>query len=174
MLKVEKEKTVDELREKFSLTKSLFLTDFRGLNVDQMTDLRRNLKEKKAEYRITKNSLIRLAARESRFEGVLDYLKGPTGLVFSFEDPVSPAKVLYEIHKKVEKPKIKIIWMEGKLLDENHLKSLAALPSKDVILTQIVFGLNSPLANLVGTLQGVMRNFVGVLDAVREARSKAA
>jgi len=81
---------------------------------------------------------------------------------------------LYEIHKKVEKPKIKIIWMEGKLLDENHLKSLAALPSKDVILTQIVFGLNSPLANLVGTLQGVMRNFVGVLDAVREARSKAA
>jgi large subunit ribosomal protein L10 len=174
MLKVEKEKTVDELREKLSLTKSLFLTDFRGLNVDQMTDLRRNLKEKKAEYRITKNSLIRLAARESRFEGVLDYLKGPTGLVFSFEDPVSPAKVLYEIHKKVEKPKIKIIWMEGKLLDENHLKSLAALPSKDVILTQIVFGLNSPLANLVGTLQGVMRNFVGVLDAVREARSKAA
>ena len=174
MLKVEKEKTVDELREKFSLTKSLFLTDFRGLNVDQMTDLRRDLKEKKAEYRITKNSLIRLAARESRFEGVLDYLKGPTGLVFSFEDPVSPAKVLYEIHKKVEKPKIKIIWMEGKLLDENHLKSLAALPSKDVILTQIVFGLNSPLANLVGTLQGVMRNFVGVLDAVREARSKAA
>lgn len=174
MLKIEKEKTVDELREKLSLTKSLFLTDFRGLNVDQMTDLRRDLKEKKAEYRITKNSLIRLAARESRFEGVLDYLKGPTGLVFSFEDPVSPAKVLYEIHKKVEKPKIKIIWMEGKLLEENHLKSLAALPSKDVILTQIVFGLNSPLANLVGTLQGVMRNFVGVLDAVREARSKAA
>lgn len=174
MLKIEKEKTVDELREKLSLTKSLFLTDFRGLNVEQMTDLRRDLKEKKAEYRITKNSLIRLAARESRFEGVLDYLKGPTGLVFSFEDPVSPAKVLYEIHKKVEKPKIKIIWMEGKLLDENHLKSLAALPSKDVILTQIVFGLNSPLANLVGTLQGVMRNFVGVLDAVREARSKAA
>ena len=174
MLKVEKEKTVDELREKLSLTKSLFLTDFRGLNVDQMTDLRRDLKEKKAEYRITKNSLIRLAARESRFEGVLDYIKGPTGLVFSFEDPVGPAKVLYEIHKKIEKPKIKIIWMEGKLLDENHLKSLAALPSKDVILTQIVFGLNSPLANLVGTLQGVMRNFVGVLDAVREARSKAA
>lgn len=174
MLKVEKEKTVDELREKLSLTKSLFLTDFRGLNVDQMTDLRRDLKEKKAEYRITKNSLIRLAARESRFEGVLDYLKGPTGLVFSFEDPVSPAKVLYEIHKKVEKPKIKIIWMEGRLLDENQLKGLAALPTKDVILTQIVFGLNSPLADLVGTLQGVMRNFVGVLDAVREARSKAA
>jgi large subunit ribosomal protein L10 len=174
MLKAEKEKTVSELKEKFSLTKSLFLTDFRGLDVDQMTGLRRDLKSSRAEYRITKNTLIRLAARETRFEGILDYLKGPTGLVFSYEDPVSPAKVLYEVHKKVEKPKIKIIWMEGRLLEENHLKSLAALPSKEIILTQIVFGLDSPLANLVGTLQGVMRNFVGVLDAVREERSKAA
>jgi large subunit ribosomal protein L10 len=139
-----------------------------------MTDLRRGLKERNAEYRITKNTLIHLAAKEGRFEGILDYLKGPTGLVFSFDDPVSPAKVLYEIHKKVEKPRIKIIWMEGRLLDESQLKSLALLPSKDVILTQIVFGLNSPLTNLVGTLQGVMRNFVGVLDAVREARSEAA
>lgn len=174
MLKVEKQKTVDELKEKFSLTKSLFLTDFRGLNVEQMTGLRRDLKEKKAEYRITKNTLIRLAAREGRFEGVLDYLEGPTGLVFSFEDPVSPAKVLYEIHKKTEKPKIKIIWMEGRLLKEGQLKSLAALPSKEQILTQIVVGLNSPVASLVGTLQGVMRNFVGLLDAIREERSKAA
>jgi large subunit ribosomal protein L10 len=174
MLKIEKEKTVGELKEKFSLAKGLFLTDFRGLNVGQMTDLRRNLKEIKAEFRIAKNTLIRLAAKESKFEGVLDYLKGSTGLVFCFEDPVGPAKVLYEIHKKVEKPKIKIIWMEGRLLEENQLRSLAALPSKDVILTQIVFGLNAPLANLVGTLQGVMRNFVGVLDAIRESRSKAA
>ncbi|UCB52403.1 MAG: 50S ribosomal protein L10 [Candidatus Zixiibacteriota bacterium] len=174
MLKIEKKKTVDELREKFSLTTSLFLTDFRGLNVDQMTDLRRDLKEKKAEYRITKNTLIRLAAKEGRFEGILDYLEGPTGLVFSFEDPVSPAKVLYEIYRKIEKPKIKIIWMEGKLLRESQLKSLATLPSKEVILTQIVVGLNSPVATLVGTLQGVMRNLVGVLDAVREERSKAA
>jgi large subunit ribosomal protein L10 len=174
MLKAEKEKTVDELREKFSQTKSLFLTDFRGLNVEQMTDLRRNLKEKKAEYRITKNTLIRLAAKGGRFEGALDYLEGPTGLVFSFENPVIPAKVLYEIHKKIEKPKIKIIWMEGRLLGESQLRSLALLPSKEVILAQIVGGLNSPVANFVGTLQGVIRNFVGLLDAIREERSKAA
>ncbi len=174
MLKVEKEKTVNKLKEKLSLTKSLFLTDFRGLNVEEMTQLRRELKKGGAEYKITKNTMIRIAAKQSGFEGILNYLRGPTGLVFSYEDPVSPAKVLYQLHKRVEKPKIKVIWMEGRLLEENHLKTLAALPPKEVILAQIVSGLNSPMANFVGTLQGVLRNLVGVIDAIKEAKSNQA
>ncbi len=174
MLKVEKEKTVNELKEKLSLTKSLFLTDFRGLNVEEMTQLRRELKKGGAEYKITKNTMIRMATKQSRFEGTLDYLKGPTGLVFSYEDPIIPAKVLYQLHKKVEKPKIKVIWMEGRLLDENYLERLAALPAKEVIFAQIISGLNSPMTNFVGTLQGVLRNFVGVLDAIKEVKSKKA
>ncbi|KPK99948.1 MAG: hypothetical protein AMJ91_05695 [candidate division Zixibacteria bacterium SM23_73_3] len=172
MLKVEKEKTVNELKERLSLTKSLFLTDFRGLNVEEMTKLRRELKKGRAEYRVTKNTMIRMAAQQSEFEGVLDYLKGPTGLVFSYEDPVSPAKVLYEVYKRVEKPKIKVIWMEGRLLDENQLKNLAALPPREVLLAQVLSGLNSPMANFVGTLQGILRNFVGIIDAIKEAKSK--
>lgn len=172
MLKVEKEKTVNELKERLSLTKSLFLTDFRGLNVEDMTKLRRELKKGRAEYRVTKNTMIRMAAQQSEFEGILDYLKGPTGLVFSYEDPVSPAKVLYEVYKRVEKPKIKVIWMEGRLLDENQLKNLAALPPREVLLAQILSGLNSPTANFVGTLQGMLRNFVGIIDAIKETKSK--
>ncbi len=174
MLRVEKEKTVDELKEKLSSTKSLFLTDFRGLDVEQMTQMRKDLKKSGAEYRITKNTLIRMAIQQSEFEGILDHLKGPTGLVLSYEDPIIPAKVLYEVYKKIEKPKIKVIWMEGRLLDESHLRNLAFLPSREVILTQILYGLNSPLVVFVGTLQGVMRNFVGILDAIGEAKSKAA
>jgi large subunit ribosomal protein L10 len=174
MLRVEKEKTVNELKEKLSSAKSLFLTDFRGLDVQEMTQLRRELKKEGAEYKITKNTFIRMAARKSGFEEILDYLRHPTGLVFSYQDAVSPAKVLYELHKKVEKPKIKVIWMEGRLLGENHLKRLAALPPREVILTQILSGINSPLVTLVGTLQGVLRNFVGTIDAIRDAKSKAA
>lgn len=174
MLKVEKEKTVNELRERLSLTKSLFLTDFRGLSVDDMTRLRRSLKEKGAEYRVTKNTLIRMAAEESEFGGILDFLKGPTGLVFSYEDPLAPAKALHEVHKKTEKPKIKVIWMEGKLLDESHLRTLATLPAREVILAQIVSGLDFPVANFVGTLQGVLRNFVSTIDAIKEEKSEAA
>jgi len=174
MLKVEKKETVNQLKEKLSLTKSLFLTDFRGLNVEEMTKLRRELKKEGAEFKVSKNTMIRMATRQSGFEGILDYLKGSVGLVFSYVDPISPAKVLYEVHKRIEKPKIKVIWMEGKLLGENHLKRLAALPPREVILTQILFSLNSPIANFVGILQGVLRNFVGTLDAIKEAKSSQA
>jgi large subunit ribosomal protein L10 len=174
MLRVEKEKTIGELKEKLSATKSLFLTDFRGLNVQEMTDLRRELKKGGAEYEVSKNTMIRWAVRQTGFEGILEYLKGPTGLVFSYQDPVSPAKVLYALHKKVEKPKIKAIWVEGRLLDENYLKRLADLPPREVILAQILGGISSPMANFVGTLQGLLRNLVGVIDAIGEAKSKAA
>ncbi|MFH1335118.1 MAG: 50S ribosomal protein L10 [Candidatus Zixiibacteriota bacterium] len=174
MLKSEKEKTVDDLKEKLSLTRSLILTDFRGLNVEDLSRLRRDLKKGGAEYRITKNTLIRMAARESGYEAIVDYLKGPTGLVFSYQDPISPAKVLYEFLLKSDKPKIKTIWLEGKLFGENQLKRLATLPSKEVVLTQIVGSLNAPMANFVGTLQGMLRNLVGVIDAIKETRTQAA
>jgi len=172
MLRAEKEKTVTELKEKFSQTRSLFLTDFRGLNVAEMSELRRELKKGKAEYKITKNTMIRRAAQQTGFEDIIDYLKGPTGLVFSYEDPILPARVLYEVHQRTEKPKIKVIWMEGRLLDENYLKRLATLPPRETILAQILSGLNSPLANLAGTLEGILRNLVGTIDAIKEAKSK--
>lgn len=174
MLRAEKENTVSQLKEKFNSAKSLFLTDFRGLNVQEMTELRRELKKQGAEYEVTKNTMIRRAAQETGFEGILDYLRGPTGLVFSYQDPISPAKVLYQVYNKVEKPRIKVIWLDGRLFDQNHLKTLAVLPSREVILAQILAGINSPLASFVGSLQAVMRDFVGILDAIREEKSKAA
>ncbi len=174
MLKTEKEKTVQELKEKLSLTQSLILTDFRGLNVEDISRLRRNLRNSGAEYRITKNTMIRMAVQESEFDAIIDYLKGPTGLIFSYQDPISPAKVLYEFLQKSGKPKVKTIWMEGKLFGENQLKRLATLPPKEVVLALIVTSLNAPLSNFVGTLQGMLRNLIGVIDAIKEAQSKPA
>jgi large subunit ribosomal protein L10 len=173
MLKVEKEKTVSELKEKLSAASSLFLTDFRGLNVDEMTRLRRTLKEKGAEYRVTKNTLIRRAAQESELEGILDFLAGPTGLVFSYEDPLAPARALHEVYRKIKKPKIKVIWMEGRFFGESHLKTLAALPGREMLLAQIASGLNFPVANFVGTLEGMLRSLVGVIEAIRKEKSEA-
>jgi large subunit ribosomal protein L10 len=174
MLKSEKEKTVEDLKEKLALTRSLILTDFRGLNVEDLSRLRRDLKKGGAEYRITKNTLIRKAAQESGHEAIVDYLKGPTGLIFSYQDPISPAKVLHEFLQKTEKPKIKTIWLEGKLFGENQLKKLATLPSREIVLTQIVGSLNAPLTNFVVTLQGMLRNLVGVIDAIKDSRTQAA
>jgi large subunit ribosomal protein L10 len=174
MSRIEKEKTVSELHDKFSQTKSLFLTDFRGLNVEEMSKLRRGLRESGAEYKITKNTLIRRAAEQSDLTGILDFLRGPTGLVFSYQDPLAPAKILQELFKKLEKPKVKVIWMEGRVLDQSHLKALATLPGKEILLAQLVSSLNAPLANLVGTLDAVLREFLSTIEAIRDEKSKAA
>jgi large subunit ribosomal protein L10 len=174
MLKSDKEKTVNELKEKLSLTQSLYLTDFRGLNVEDLSRLRRDLRKGGAEYRVTKNTLIRKAVQESGFDAVTDHLKGPTGLIFAYQDPTSPAKVLQEFLLKGDKPKIKTIWMEGRLFGENQLKKLATLPSREVVLSQIVTSMNAPLSNFVGTLQGMLRNLIGVIDAIGEAQSHPA
>ncbi|MCK4384892.1 MAG: 50S ribosomal protein L10 [candidate division Zixibacteria bacterium] len=172
MFRAEKEKVVSQLKDKLSQTKSLFLTDFTGLNVEEMTELRKNFREKKVEYKIAKNSLIRLAVQQTGFEGISDHLGGPTGLVFGYDDLTVPAKVLYDFQKKIEKPKIKVFWMEGKLFGEEKLKRLAQLSSREDLFGQIVLSLNSPMTNLVGTLEGVLRNFIGLIDALLKVKSK--
>ncbi len=173
MLRPEKEKVVNQLKEKLAQAKSLFLTDFTGLNVEETTELRRNFREKRVEYKVAKNSLIEMAIQKTNFEGVSEYLEGPTGLVFGYDEPTVPAKVLHDFQRKIEKPKIKVFWMEGKLFGEEELKRLARLPSREALLGQILVSLNSPMSNLVGTLHGVLRNFMGTLDALQEAKSKA-
>jgi large subunit ribosomal protein L10 len=172
MLRPEKEKVVSQLRDKLMQATSLFLTDFSGLDVGEMTELRRDFKEKDAEYNVAKNSLIRLAIQNTDFEGVSDYLAGPTGLVLGYHEPTVPAKVLHEFQKKTEKPKVRVFWMEGKLFGEEQLKRLAQLPSRKELLGQILAGVDSPMSNLVGTLHGVLRNLIGTIDALQEAKSK--
>lgn len=173
MLRPEKEKVVSQIREKLSQAKSLFLTDFTGLNVEEMTELRKNFREKHMDYKIAKNSLIRLAVQDTNFESVSPHLYGPTGLVLGYDDPTVPAKVLHDFQSKTEKPKIKVFWLEGRLFVEAELKRLAQLPSREILFSQILSNLNAPMANLVGTLQGVLRNFTGTIDALQEAKSKA-
>ena len=172
MLRPEKEKVVSQLKDKLAQAKSLFLTDFTGLNVEDTTELRRNFRENKVEYKVAKNSLIRLAVQQTGFESISDHLEGPTGLVFGYDDLTVPAKVLYDFQKKKDMPKIKIFWMEGKLFGEEELKRLARLPSRKELLGQILMSVNSPMSNLVGTFHGVLRNFIGLIDALQEAKSK--
>jgi large subunit ribosomal protein L10 len=172
MLRQKKEKVVSQLKDKLSQAKSLFLTDFTGLNVEEMTELRRSFTQKKVEYKVAKNSLIRLAVQQTGFDGISDHLEGPTGLVFGYDDPALPARVLYDFKKKIEKPQIKVFWMEGRLFGEEELERLARLPSREFIFGQILMNLNFPITNFIGTLEGVLRNFIGVIDALQKARSK--
>lgn len=172
MSKQEKEKIIEELKEKFEKSKSFFLTDFIGLKVGEITRLRKSLKEKGVEYKVVKNTLIRLAAENKAYSPIINYLEGPTGIVFGYDDPILPAKILYDFQKKTDKPKTKVFWMEGKIYESGKLKELACMPSKDQLLANLVGSLNSPLVNFVGTLSGVLINFIGTLEAVAKSESE--
>jgi len=171
MAKQEKEKIIEELKKKFEKSKIFFLTDFTGLKVREITQLRKSFREKGVEYKVVKNTLIRLAAENKAYSPITNYLEGPTGIVFGYDEPTLPAKILYDFQRKTEKPKTRVFWMEGKIYEGGKLKELATMPSKEQLLAALMGSLNSPLANFVGTLSGVLRNFIGTLEAVAKSKS---
>ena len=171
MKREEKEKLVTELSAKLNDAQSLYYTDFTGLNVKRMTDLRRRLKKAGVEYVVIKNTLALRAVNESGLVG--DTLKGPTGLVVA-KDPVSAARVLTEFAKENEdKPTVKGGLLSGKKIDNAQLKRLASLPSREQMLADLGAGMQSPMAAFVGALNGLLYMFAGALDALKSQREGA-
>src|SRR5438132_3292763 len=171
MKRAEKEQLVAELSTKLSKAQSLYYTDFTGLNVKKMTELRRRLKKAGVEYVVIKNTLALRAVNESGLVG--EKLKGPTGLIVG-KDPVSAAKVLTDFAKEYEeKPEFKGGMLQGKSIDRAQLKRLASLPSRDQMLADLGAGLQSPMAAFVGAVNGLFYMFAGALDALKSQREGA-
>jgi large subunit ribosomal protein L10 len=171
MKREEKEKLVTELSQKLNNAQSLYYTDFTGLNVKRMTDLRRRLRKAGVEYVVIKNTLALRAVNESGL--VADTLKGPTGLVVA-KDPVSAAKVLTDFAKENEdKPTVKGGLLSGKRIDNAQLKRLASLPSREQMLADLGAGMQSPMAAFVGALNGLLYMFAGALEALKTQREGA-
>jgi len=171
MKREEKEKLVTELSEKLNSAQSLYYTDFTGLNVKRMTDLRRRLKKAGVEYVVIKNTLALRAVNESGL--VADTLKGPTGLVVA-KDPVSAAKVLTDFAKENEdRPAVKGGLLSGKRIDNAQLKRLASLPSREQMLADLGAGMQSPMAAFVGAINGLFYMFAGALEALKTQREGA-
>ncbi len=171
MKRSEKEQLVTELREKMEGAKALYYTDFTGLNVKRMTDLRRRLRKANVEYVVIKNTLALRAVNESGLGGTR--LKGPTGLVIS-SDPVSGAKVLSDFARENDqKPEVKGGLLDGKAIDSAQVKKLASMPSREQMLAELGAGLQSPMAAFVGALNGLLYMFAGALDALKSQREGA-
>ncbi|WP_238134216.1 50S ribosomal protein L10 [Calderihabitans maritimus] len=168
--KLDKEKVVQELKEKLSQSSAAVLTDYRGLNVAEMTDLRAKLREAGVEFKVVKNTLTWLAAKDVGLEELEPYLEGPTAIAFSYEDPVSPAKILSNFAKEHDNLEIKAGILEGKVIDLQKIKALADLPSREELLAKTVGGFQAPLYGLVNVLQGTIRNLVYVLEAIRQQK----
>lgn len=171
MKKAEKEQLVTALRDKLKSAQSLYYTDFTGLNVKRMTELRRRLKRAGIDYVVIKNTLALRAVNESGLVG--EKLKGPTGLVVG-KDPVAAARVLTEFAKEFEdRPAMKGGLLQGKAINNAQLKRMASLPSREQMLADLAASMQSPMAAFVGALTGPLYMFAGALDALKSQREGA-
>ena len=160
-----KAESVEVLKERLGSTKTAVITEYRGLTVQQISDLRKQLKGAAAEYKVVKNRLARLAVKDSPLDALGPHLKGPTGLAFTKQDPVAVAKALQTFARTNPQLQIKLGLVEGKVLQPAELKALADLPSKEQIRSQIVGAVQGPMAQLVSLLQAPLRELVYVLEA---------
>ena len=171
MNRTEKEQLVSELKTKLEGATALYYTDFTGLNVKRMTDLRRRLRKANVEYVVIKNTLALRAVNESGLVG--ERLKGPTGLVVA-KDAVAAAKVITDFAKENDKkPAVKGGLFEGKQIGVAQVTKLASMPSREQMLAELGAGLQSPMAAFVGALNGVLYMFAGALEALRVQKEGA-
>jgi large subunit ribosomal protein L10 len=172
MKRTEKDRLVAELKEKLSGANALYYTDFSGLNVKRMTDLRRRLRKANVEYVVIKNTLALRAVNESGL--VTERLKGQTGLVIA-RDAIAAAKVLADFAKENDaRPAVKGGLLEGKTLDVAQVKKLASMPSREQMLAELGAGLQSPMAAFVGALSGLLYMFAGALEGLKQQKEAAA
>jgi large subunit ribosomal protein L10 len=171
MKRTDKEQLVVELREKIGGAQALYYTDFTGLNVKRMTELRRRLKKANVEYVVIKNTLALRAVNESGLVG--ERLRGPTGLVMT-RDAVGAAKILTDFARENDqRPSVKGGMLDGSSIDAAQVKRLAAMPSREQMLAELGAGLQSPLGAFLGAMNGVLMTFAGALDALKTQRESA-
>ncbi|NLJ80848.1 MAG: 50S ribosomal protein L10 [Firmicutes bacterium] len=161
---------VKEIGDRLSRTQGAVITDYRGLNAGEMTVLRKELREAGVEFKVLKNTLAILAAKNQEMEELIPLLNGPTAFAFGYEDPVVAAKIISEFAKKNRVLEIKGGILEGKILDPDGVKELADLPSREVLLSMVARGMQGPIAGLVNVLQGNIRKLVYALEAVRQQK----
>ena len=170
MSRTEKEKVVADLGQMFEESSNIFVTDYLGLNVAQVTEFRKNLRNQNIKYVVAKNTLLRLAAKEKGYENLLEYMDGPTAVAFGMDDPTVPAKAIHEFSKKNGKPEVRVFYADGQLYFSEDLKGLADLPSRDELIARIVGSIGAPLSGLVGTLDGLLREFCVTIDQIAQQK----
>jgi len=163
----EKVQVVSEIKERLSNSSSAILVDYKGLTVEQVNQLRKRFREAGVIYKVYKNTLIEIAARELGLEGLTDHLEGPTAIAFGVKDPVAPAKILSDAMKEFNKMEFKAGVVDGKVVDAEGVKALAKLPSREELIAKLLGSMNAPITNLVGVLSGPMRALVYALNAIK-------
>lgn len=157
----QKQQLVDEIADRLARSKSTIVTDYRGLSVAEVTELRKQLREAGVEYHVFKNTMTRRAAEKVNIEGVDSLLTGPNAIAFGFEDAVAPAKVLFNFAKAHKALELKGGIVEGRVVGASEVENLATLPSREGLLSM-----------LLSVLQAPMRNFAYAVKQVAEQKAE--
>jgi large subunit ribosomal protein L10 len=174
MNRTEKQAAIDALTAKLADARAIYVTDYQGLTVGKVTDLRRRLHKAGVDYVVVKNTLALRALKAAAVSGLDPHVTGPTAFALSHGDAAAAAKVLTEFAKEFEKPAFKAAIVDGRTVSPEQIKRLAQLPPREVLLGELAGALQGPLAGFVGALTGLLSTFVGAVEALHAQRSSAA
>ncbi len=172
MKRSEKEEIVAEVADVARRASGLFFTDFTGLTVEQITELRREFRKSGVQYRVAKNTLIRKALQSlGGYDRIADRLVGPTGVAFAFDDPVAPAKIIQKFREKFETLSLKVCVIEKEVYDGGRLADIARMPTRKEMMASIAGSIASPLTGVPVVIQAVMRDLVSVIGEIEKKKA---
>jgi large subunit ribosomal protein L10 len=169
MRRKEKELVVEELRKELQLNPNIILTDYKGHNVKELTELRCKCREVKANFKVVKNTLLKLATKDTGFPSLSEYLTGPIGIALG-KDSVVLAKTLVDFKNEYKKLKIKAGVLDGTLWSGEDVEEIANLPSREDLLAQLTHAMNGPIRNLIGVLSSPIQSLIYVLSQIKDRR----
>ena len=168
----EKTDSISEVKEMVENCSAVFLTDYSGVNVEDINDIRNQFRNEGVKYKVYKNTLFKRALRESgKYEKLADHLVGMTGFAFTDENPVAPAKIIKKYFDKNNKLSLKACYIENEFFDGSKLNELANLPSKNELIASIMGSLEAPASGIVGAINAVFRELVSVVDEISKKKA---
>lgn len=166
-----KTEKIDAIKSKIEKAQVAVITEYKGLTVEEITNLRRSIQKDGGDYMVTKNTLTKIAVKGTPFEVLTEKMTGPIALAFGFDDPVAPAKAVKTFIEKSKKGEILGAVLDGKLLSVEETKALANLPSKEELYAKMLGSINSPTSGVVGCVSGVMASLTRAIAAVRDQKA---
>jgi len=170
--RAKKAEILKSLEEKLDRANALFVLSYKGFTAKESNEIRRLIREKGGEFRVVKNTLLRIASEKKGKQVVNDYVEGPTAIVFTYKDPVEVAKTLKDYIKTHPSLTLRGLVLQDKGYDAAVVDELVKLPPKEVLLAQLLGTIQAPVANFVGVLSAILRNFLYVLKAIEEKKAK--
>ncbi|MCG6915693.1 50S ribosomal protein L10 [bacterium BMS3Abin03] len=168
----EKTDIISEVKEMMQNSTAIFLTDYSGVNVADINDIRNQFRKEGVTYKVYKNTLFKRALDEyGKYDKLADHLIGMTGFAFTDENPVAPAKIIKKYFDKNKKLSLKACYIEDEFFDGSKLNELAALPSKNDLIAGIIGSLEAPVSGIVGTINAVFRDLVSIVDEISKKKA---